>query len=111
MLIGQTNLMELACVVKRCRVFLAQDSSVLHVAAAVGTPTVALFGPTDARRHLPPNFLGTVIQKEVFCSPCYSTRCRTITHACMKRIQVEEVLQAVLALLAESEGAPLQAVG
>ena len=111
LLIGQTNLMELACVVKRCQVFLAQDSSVLHVAAAVGTPTVALFGPTDAQRHLPPNFRGTVIQKEVFCSPCYSTRCRTITHACMKRIQVEEVLQAVLALLAESEGAPLQAVG
>ena len=101
--IGQTTLMELACLIKRCTVFLAHDSSSLHVAAAVGTPTVALFGPTDPRRHLPPTFIGQVIAKDVFCSPCYSTRCRTITHACMKRISVEEVLNTVLGLLADAE--------
>ena len=100
---GQTSLMELACLIKRCDVFLAHDSSSLHVAAAVGTPAVALFGPTDPRRHLPPSFKGTVIKKDVFCSPCYSPRCRTITHACMSRISAEEVLSAVLALLADSD--------
>ncbi|MBI3330977.1 MAG: glycosyltransferase [Candidatus Omnitrophica bacterium] len=98
-LIGQTSLMELACVIKRCQVFLAHDSSALHLAAAVGTPTIALFGPTDPRRHLPPTFTGQVIKKNVFCSPCYSPRCRTITHACMDRIGVEEVLSAVWGLL------------
>ena len=103
MAVGQTSLMELACLIKRCDVFLTHDSSSLHVAAAVGTPTIALFGPTDPRRHLPPTFTGEVIQKDVFCSPCYSTHCRTITHACMKRITVEEVLSAVLAILAEAE--------
>ena len=102
-LIGQTNLMELACLIKRCDVFMAHDSSALHVAAAVGTPTVALFGPTDPRRHLPPTFIGQVLNKDVFCSPCYSTRCRTITHACMKRISVEEVLAVTLGLLADAE--------
>ncbi len=102
-LVGQTNLMELACLIKRCDVFIAHDSSALHVAAAVGTPTIALFGPTDPRRHLPPTFTGQVIKKDVFCSPCYSTWCRTITHACMKRISTEEVLGGVLSLLAESE--------
>jgi heptosyltransferase-2 len=102
-LAGETNLMELACVLKRCDAFLGHDSSSLHVAAAVGTPAVALFGPTDPRRHLPPTFTGAVIQKDVFCSPCYSARCRTITHACMKRIGVEEVLTAVLTILAERE--------
>ena len=101
--IGRTNLMELACLIKRCDVFLAHDSSALHVAAAVGTPTVALFGPTDPRRHLPPTFSGAVIKKTVFCSPCYSPRCRTMTHACMKRIGVEEVLSTVLGLLADAE--------
>jgi lipopolysaccharide heptosyltransferase II len=101
--IGQTSLMELACLIRRCDVFLAHDSSSLHVAAAVGTPTVALFGPTDPRRHLPPAFTGQVIRKEVFCSPCYAPRCRTLTHACMKRIGVEEVLRAVLALLADAD--------
>ena len=45
--------------------------------------------------------MGQVIKKNVVCSPCYSPRCRTITHACMKRISVEEVLSAVLGLLAE----------
>ena len=98
-LIGQTTLMELACLIKRCAVFVSHDSAPLHLAAAVGTPTVALFGPTDPRRHLPPTFRGQVIKKDVFCSPCYSPTCRTITHACMKRISVEEVLQSVLELL------------
>jgi lipopolysaccharide heptosyltransferase II len=101
--IGQTSLLELACLIKRCDVFVTQDSSPLHLAAAVGTPTVALFGPTDPARHLPPTFLGQVIKKDVFCSPCYSPTCRTITHACMKRIEVEEVLRAVLGLLADTD--------
>ena len=103
LLAGDTSLLELACVLKRCDAFLGHDSSSLHIAAAVGTPTVALFGPTDPKRHLPPTFIGTVINKAVFCSPCYSSRCRTITHACMKQIGVEEVLAAVLTLLAEAE--------
>ena len=101
--IGQTSLLELACLIKRCDVFIAHDSSTLHLAAAVGTPTVALFGPTDPARHLPPRFAGQVIKKDVFCSPCYSTTCRTITHACMKRIAVDDVLTAVLGQLAERE--------
>jgi len=103
--IGQTSLMELACLVKRCRVFLTHDSAALHIAAAVGTPTVALFGPTDPRRHVPPTFAGVVLKKDVFCSPCYAARCRTITHACMKRITVEEVFKAVLGLLPDAETA------
>lgn len=101
--IGQTNIMELACVIKQCDVLVAHDSSPLHLAAAVGTPAVALFGPTDPGRHLAPTFTGQVLKKDVFCSPCYSTTCRTITHACMKRIGVDEVLSAVLGLLADAE--------
>ena len=97
-LIGQTSLMELACLIKRFDVFVAHDSSPLHLATAVGTPTVALFGPTDPARHLASTFQGQVLQKDVFCRPCYSTRCRTVTHACMKDIEVDEVLDTVLRL-------------
>ncbi len=104
-IIGKTRLLELACVIKRCTVFLSHDSSSLHVAAAVGTPVVVLFGPTDPRRHWPPAFAGQVIRKDVFCSPCYSTRCRTVTHACMKRITVDEVLYATHTLLAGQDAA------
>ena len=93
--IGKTRLMELACLIRRCRVFITNDSAPLHIAAAMGTPTVALFGPTDPARHLVPGPAVRVIKKDVFCSPCYSTWCRTITHACMERISVEEVLQTI----------------
>ncbi len=105
-LVGQTSIMELACVLKRCDVFIGHDSSPLHIAAAMGTPAIALFGPTDPQRHLPPHFAGQVIKKDVFCSPCYSPRCRTVTHACMKNISVEEVVEAVLALLADKDQPP-----
>ncbi|MBI2885026.1 MAG: glycosyltransferase [Candidatus Omnitrophica bacterium] len=98
-LIGRTRLMELACLIKRCRVFITGDSAPLHLAAAVGTPTLALFGPTDPQRHVPPSAHLRVLYKRVFCSPCYSPRCRTITHACMKRITVEEVFTATKQLL------------
>jgi heptosyltransferase-2 len=66
---------------------------------------VALFGPTDPRRHLPPTFTGVILKKDVLCSPCYSARCRTITHACMKRISVEDVFKAVLGLLPDTDAA------
>jgi len=110
-LIGQTTLLELAGVIKRCAVFVGHDSSPLHLASAVGTPAVVLFGPTDPRRHLPPTFKGHVIKKDVFCSPCYSPRCRTITHACMTGIRVEEVLRAVLDVLADVDAKSHPATG
>jgi lipopolysaccharide heptosyltransferase II len=98
-LIGQTNLLELACIIERCDLLLVHDSSPLHLAAALGTPAVAFFGPTAAQRHLPPNFTGTVMEHNVFCRPCYATRCRTLTHACLRGIEFEQVWQAVQALL------------
>ena len=93
--IGKTSPMELACLIRACHVYVTNDSAPLHIATAMGTPTVCLFGPTDPARHLSPTPLVRVIKKDVFCSPCYSTWCRTITHACMNRIGVEEVARAV----------------
>ena len=94
---GKTNINELAVLIKKCQVFISADSSPLHIASAVGTPFIALFGPTDARRHLPPgkNFL--VINKELHCSPCYKTKCRS--KKCMLQISPAEVFAAVIKLL------------
>ena len=97
--IGQTRLMELACLIRRCQVYVTNDSAPLHIAAAMGTPTVALFGPTDPARHAPHSPVVRVIKNDVWCSPCYSTWCRTITHACMTRIRAEEVAESVLEML------------
>ncbi len=94
---GKTNINELAVLIKKCQVFISADSSPLHIASAVGTPFIALFGPTDARRHLPPGKNYLVINKELHCSPCYKTKCRG--KGCMQQISPAEVFEAVMKLL------------
>ncbi|PIQ85321.1 MAG: lipopolysaccharide heptosyltransferase II, partial [Candidatus Omnitrophica bacterium CG11_big_fil_rev_8_21_14_0_20_43_6] len=94
---GKTNINELAVIIKKCQVFISADSSPLHIASAVGTPFIALFGPTDNRRHLPPGKNYMVIDKKITCSPCYKTKCRT--KRCMVAINPAEVFEAVMKLL------------
>jgi len=94
---GKTTINQLACLIKRCKVYVSADSSPLHIAAAVGVPFVALFGPTDPRRHLPMAGDCQVINKDLPCSPCYKTKC--LSKKCMKLITAEEVLEAIEKLL------------
>lgn len=92
---GQTNLLELVCLMRYCEAVVCHDSLSLHAAACAGSPIVGLFGPTSAKRHMPAVKKGKSIQKPVFCAPCYRSRCWTLTHACMQRIAIEEVEQAL----------------
>jgi ADP-heptose:LPS heptosyltransferase len=85
--------MQLACLIKKCQVYISADSAPLHVAAAMGVPVVGLFGPTSPLRHMPPAEKFCVIKAELDCSPCYKPDCRDIK--CMREIKVEEVLGAV----------------
>jgi len=94
---AKTTVNQLACLIKRCSVYISGDSSPLHIAAAVNTPIVALFGPTDPRRHMPPAKNFVLIKKDLPCSPCYKSKCKT--KECMERISAEEVLEAVEKLL------------
>ncbi len=94
---GKTSVNELAVLIKKCNVFISADSSPLHIASAVGTPFIALFGPTDARRHLPPGKNYIVINKDLECSPCYKTKCRS--KRCMAGITPAEVLAALEKLI------------
>jgi lipopolysaccharide heptosyltransferase II len=94
---GKTNINQLAVLIKKCQVFISADSSPLHIASAVGTPFIALFGPTDSRRHLPPGKNYIVMNKELPCSPCYKTDCRK--KSCMVQISPAEVFEAVMKLL------------
>ncbi|MDD5116126.1 MAG: lipopolysaccharide heptosyltransferase II [Candidatus Omnitrophica bacterium] len=94
---GKTSVNELAALIKKCSVFISADSSPLHIASAMGTPFIALFGPTDARRHLPPSKNCILIDKRLECSPCYKTKCRS--RRCMTQITPEEVLAAIDKLL------------
>ncbi len=94
---GKTTINQLACLVKKCSVYVSADSAPLHVAAAGNVPVVALFGPTDPLRHMPQVKDAIVIRKDLECSPCYKSKCKTVR--CMSSITPEEVLEAVNKLL------------
>jgi lipopolysaccharide heptosyltransferase II len=105
-LIGRTDLRQLAGVLARCRAFVSNDSGAMHLAAAVGVPVVAIFGPTDDRVTAP---LGghDVLVHQVFCRPCMLRDC-PIDHRCMKGITVDSVVARVTeklesAVLAEAQ--------
>jgi len=70
----------------------------MHLAAAAGVPLTAIFGPTDERVTAPAGH-ADVILRDVFCRPCMLHEC-PIDHRCMKRIDVDAVLQSVLGHLA-----------
>jgi lipopolysaccharide heptosyltransferase II len=94
---GKTTINQLVCLIRKCAVFISPDSAPLHVAASQNVPFIALFGPTDPRRHLPHVENRVVIKKELSCSPCYKSNCKTIK--CMNLISPEEVLEAIDRLL------------
>ncbi len=101
-LVGKTTISQLAALMERCSVFVTQDSAPMHVAAAMGIPFIALFGPTDSKRHLPPARRSIVFEKKPVCSPCYAPQCRIKTHDCMKEITPKEVLKQIQKLMTDS---------
>ena len=94
---GKTTINQLACLIKKCAVYISCDSAPLHIAAAVDTPVIAIFGPTDPARHLPPAKNYILIKKNLACSPCYKPKCKRTE--CITMISPEEILEAVSKLL------------
>ena len=90
---GETTLRELAALYREASVLLTTDSGPMHLAAAVGTPVVALFGPTSPERTGPYGEGHVVIRRGMDCSPCFRKACETLQ--CMKSITVDEVFEAV----------------
>ena len=88
-------------------VAVSNDSGLMHVAAALGTPTVAIFGPTSPWHWAPLNPLAaTVVTKsELACQPCHRPVCRLGHHRCMNEISAEEVLAATRSALAAAVAA------
>jgi heptosyltransferase-2 len=85
---------ELAALLARARVVVANDSGAMHLAAAVGTPVVAFFGPTDPGRTAPAGSPAKILDRYVFCSPCFLKEC-PYGHECLREIGVEDVMRAV----------------
>ncbi len=93
---------ELAALAGRACVVVANDSGPMHLAAAVKTPVVALFGATDPGRTGPCGVPREILDRYVFCSPCYLKEC-PYGHECMREIEVEAVAAAVERLSAAAE--------
>lgn len=100
-LAGRTTLKELTCLLSLSRLMVTVDSGPMHIASAVGTPVVALFGPTAPWRTGPYGGGHTVIRKELPCSPCFLRRCKDMR--CMKEITVEEVVETVAEKLGQQD--------
>jgi heptosyltransferase-2 len=94
-LAGRTHIRQLACLIDRCDVLITNDSGPMHMASALATPIVALFGSTDEIATGPWGQRQAVINKHVSCSPCFQRKCFFDLH-CMNRIEVEEVFQKAL---------------
>jgi heptosyltransferase-2 len=98
-LIDRTDLRRLIGLLARCQVFVTNDSGSMHLAAALGTPVVAMFGPTDERVTAPRGAAPvSVLAADVFCRPCMLRDC-PIDHRCMKRITPDRVLETMAAVL------------
>ena len=100
-LTGETTPGLLPALLESASVLLTNDSGPLHVAAAVGTPVVALFGPTSPRRTGPYGVGHVVLTHQVPCSPCFSRSCHNSNHLeCLTGITSHQVLAAVRERLA-----------
>lgn len=85
----------LPALLPRLACLVSGDTGVAHLAAALGVPTVTLFGPTDARLSAPRAATARVIDQQVPCAPCFLSDC-PIDHICMGQITPQEVAQQVL---------------
>jgi heptosyltransferase-2 len=84
-LTGKTAIADLPALLSQCHLFIGNDSGAMHVAAAVGLPVVAVFGPTDSEGTAPVTPRCTIVQQKPYCSPCFLRRCPT-DHRCMTAI-------------------------
>ena len=103
-LAGKTDLKQLLALMERARLLISNDSGPIHLAAAVGTPVVGIFGPTRPEVTAPRGKGPAVIlQRDTGCNraPCYYLDCPD--NICMKAVSVEEVLGAAERLLAEAQ--------
>lgn len=99
---GQTTLSQFIDLASGCELFLTNDSGSMHIASALGVPTVAIFGATDDTTTGPTGSNARVVRYPVDCSPCLLREC-PIDHRCMAGVSVERVVNEALELLSSVE--------
>jgi heptosyltransferase-2 len=106
---GMTTIRELACLLKRSSLFISNDSGPVHIACAVGTPVISIFGRSDRglspRRWGPTNAADRALHKYVGCDVCLAHKCR-IELKCLDAITVDEVIRNAEEMLGEQSLSP-----
>jgi len=97
---GATTLGEAMALIKRCRFFVSNDSGLMHVAAALDVPTVAVFGSTDPVATGPRGKRTRIVRRPMACSPCLKPSCPT-DYRCLMAIEPEEVWEEMERLAEE----------
>jgi len=104
--IGRTSVQDLVSLIDHLDVLVSGDTASLHIAAAMKTRFVTLFGPTDPKRHVPPGDGSVLVTHHLSCQPCYKGQCsEKVPVACLKNISVDEVYEAVCKQLKAAHGA------
>jgi ADP-heptose:LPS heptosyltransferase len=93
-LVGRTSLREAAGIISNALICVGPDTGLMHVAAAMGTPVISLWGATDAQRTGPYGFDDLVIRGQADCAPCYRKNC-SIGKICMRSIGNEMIMNKV----------------
>jgi predicted lipopolysaccharide heptosyltransferase III len=96
---GRTTIKQFAAIAKRSALFVGSDSGAMHIASVVGTPVVALFGPSNPREWGPRGGPVELLYKEIDCRTCFHPTCTRGEENCMKLITVHEVCAAAERLL------------
>jgi heptosyltransferase II len=97
---GATALREFIDMTAACAVYLTNDSGAMHIASALGVPTVTVFGPTDETATGPLGALARLVREPVECAPCKLREC-PIDHRCMTRVSADRVIAEALIAVAE----------
>lgn len=96
---GKTTLEEAMAIIARCRLFITNDSGLMHIAAALNVPEIAIFGSTNFAVTAPWNPKARVVRSRVQCSPCMKRQCPFGHKECMKNISVEKVFSVACQLI------------
>ena len=91
---GRLSLLQFAALLRHCVLFVGNDNGAMHIAAAMGTPLVALFGPSDPAEWGPRGSSAEIVYKGLDCQPCYRSTCTRGEGRCMNLISVDEVFAA-----------------
>jgi len=95
---GRTTLSETIALIACCDLFITNDSGLMHVAGALGVPTVAIFGSTNPVTTSPPGERSVIVRRAVDCSPCLKPECPT-DFKCMDLVSVDQVYNESIRLL------------